>query len=94
MSIKEIGKHILKGNFGLATKSMVTDVINSAGYRGSGTNSGGMWFFGNNGIDLHFNYSWHQSAIDAYQKCAPVSAIINKKAQAFINGKLEILNTN
>jgi hypothetical protein len=94
MSIKQIGKHILKGNFGLATKTMVTDVVNSVGYRGSGTNSGGMWFFGNNGIDLHFKYSGHQSAIDAYQKCAPVSAIINKKAQAFINGKIEILNSN
>jgi hypothetical protein len=94
MSFKQIGKHILKGNFGLATKTMIVDVVNSVGYRGSGANSGGMWFFGNNGIDLHFSYSTHQSAIDAYQKCAPVSAIINKKAQAFINGKVEILNSN
>jgi hypothetical protein len=41
-------------NFGsLATKSMIVDVVNSAGYRGAGANDSGQWFFGNNGIDLH-----------------------------------------
>lgn len=87
------GKHLVQGNLGLAAKSMVVDVVNSASFRGQGVNDGGMWFFGNNGIDLHFNYSGHQSAIDAYTKCPPVTSIINKKAQAFINGLSTIENT-
>ena len=72
---------------------LVVDVISTYGYRGKGANDGGQWFFGNDGIDLHFNYKGNNSCIDAYQKCPPVSAIINKKAQAFINGKTGIFNT-
>lgn len=87
------GKHLMHGNIGLAAKSMVVDVVNSASFRGQGVNDGGMWFFGNNGIDLHFNYNGHSSAIEAYTKCPPVTSIINKKAQAFINGIAMIENT-
>ena len=35
---------------------LVVDVISTYGYRGKGANDGGQWFFGNDGIDLHFNY--------------------------------------
>jgi hypothetical protein len=84
----------LSKRFGqFANKSMVVDVVNSFGYRGEGANDGGQWFFGNNGIDLHFKYNGHQSGIDAYSKCPPVTAIINRKAQAFINGITKIENT-
>ena len=91
--LQTAGKHLIQGNIGLAAKSMVVDVVNSASFRGSGIDQGGMWFFGNNGIDLHFNYSTHQSAIDAFTKCSPITSIILKKGQAFINGIPTITNT-
>lgn len=72
---------------------MIVDVVSNYGYRGQGAGDGGMWFFGNNGIDYHFQYCGHADALKAYQKCPPISAIINRKAQAFINGKTEILNS-
>lgn len=52
----------------------------------------GMWFFGQNGFDVYFNYNGHTSSLKAYQKCAPLTAIINKKAQAFINGRITLTN--
>lgn len=78
-----------------ATKGlgMVVDVVSSYGYRGQGANDGGMWYFGNNGLDLHFRYGGLNSCIDAYTKCPPVTAVINKMAQAYINGKTFIQNT-
>lgn len=41
-----------------------------------------------------FTYKWagYNSAVDAYERCPPLSAIINRKAQAFVNGKTFILN--
>jgi len=51
------------------------------------------WFFGPNGIDYRFVYSDLLSASEGYQKCAPLAAVINRKAQAYINGKTQIMNS-
>lgn len=61
--------------------------INPNDYRG------GMWMFGNSGYDVFFSYNGHQSSLKAYTCCPPIPAIINKKAQAYINGKTWIINT-
>jgi len=63
--------------------------INPAEYRGLND----MMFFGPNGREFVFQYRNEMSAVRAYEYCPPVSAIINRKAQAFINGKTWFLNT-
>jgi hypothetical protein len=57
------------------------------------TRGGEFWALnGPGGIDYKFSYTGHSSAVKAYSKCAPLTAIINKKAQAYINGKVYIVN--
>lgn len=90
--LQRVGKNFSQG-LNLAAKSLVVDVVNNASYRGEGANDGGMWFFGNNGIDLHFNYTGHKSAIEAMNSCPPVSSVITKKVQAHINGITKIENS-
>lgn len=51
------------------------------------------WFFDNSGSDHVFSYTGITDAIIAYGKCPPITSIVNKKAQALINGKTWILNT-
>jgi len=43
----------------------------------------------------YFNYKYenYSSAVLAYQTCPPLAAIINRKAQAFVNGKTFVLNS-
>jgi hypothetical protein len=73
------------------TSSILNTIIDPATFRRS---SDAMNFFvGPDGQERLFNYSGHESAIKAYTTCPPVSAIIDRKAQAYINGKTWILNT-
>jgi hypothetical protein len=52
------------------------------------------WSFQGIGGEFHyFKYKDYASCVKAYDKCPPVSAIINRKAQAFINGKTWVLNS-
>lgn len=88
------GKELLKGNFGNAMKSLVESSyhdpldLTPSTYRGDQ-----MWFFGSDGVEHPFTYGNRQSPIKAYRKCPPLAAIINRKAQARMNGKLWILNS-
>lgn len=86
------GKELLRGNLGNAIKSLSVTSINPSTYRSE--DSGSMWMFGGtNGNDIRFSFSGLDSAVKAYQTCSPVSAVINRKAQCFINGKLWVLNS-
>lgn len=67
------------------------DIVAPSIYRGGLFN--GQYFFGGNGIDYRFNYTNHRSALLAYETCPPLAAIINRKAQCYINGKTDILDT-
>lgn len=51
------------------------------------------WFFGPNGVDYKFEYVDVNSASAAYSRCPPLAAVINRKAQAYINGKTELVNS-
>ena len=54
----------------------------------------GGWMFEATGGDFkYFKYTNMSSAAEAYRRCPPVAAIINRKAQCYINGKLKILNS-
>ena len=85
-----------KSTLSLITKSLgniAAPQLIGADY--SNTTGNDFWMFNptGNGADYKFSYSGHQSSLKAYQKCPPITAIINKKAQAYINGKTWILNT-
>lgn len=58
-----------------------------------GTRGNEFWMLNQGGgIDYKFSYTGHHSSLTAYKKCPPLNAIINKKAQAFANGKTWVLN--
>lgn len=96
--LKTAGSQLIKGNFGNVMKSMlspqgfVVDSFASDTYRGN--DSSKQWFFGANGVDYHFTFSNNQSPIEAYTKCSPLTSVINKSAQAYINGKTFIVDDN
>lgn len=48
---------------------------------------------GDIGLHQYFQFKNGNSAQDAYERCPPLAAIINRKAQAYINGKTWIMNS-
>lgn len=91
-------KELRKGNLGNAIKSLgnTSDfTLYPDTYRNINQNNA-MWLFnlGGKGADFFFDFTGSVSCIEAYQKCAPIPAIINKKAQAFINGKTWVVDEN
>jgi hypothetical protein len=80
------GRELIKGNLGNVVKSFT---ISASSYR----SNGGLYFFDDSGTAHHFTYENLNSSLKAYVQCAPITAIINSKAQAYINGKTFILNT-
>lgn len=89
------GKELIRGNFDMVVKSLsgglsgISDVVDVS----TTVKPALDWFFGSNGIDYHFQYGGLRSSLIAYDFCPPVNAIINRKAQAYINGKTWILNS-
>lgn len=67
-----------------------TRTISSTGYRGGKE----MWFFNadGKGHDVLISDSIHTSSLIGYQVCSPLTAVINRKAQAYLNGRTWILN--
>jgi hypothetical protein len=86
--LKIAGRELTKGNIGNAIKSFT---IGASTYNRN--SQGGLWLFENGNPVTHFAYENINSSLKAYAKCPPITAIINKKAQAFINGKVSIVNT-
>lgn len=87
------GKELMKGNFGnaysvIANKSAGSELIYPSRYRN------GNFFFGVNGADKAFVWGNFNSSLLAYQKNPIVSAVINKTAQATVNGKQYIMDAN
>lgn len=56
--------------------------------------SNGFWMFNNDGPDYWFSFKDNSSAVQAYTECPPVFSIVNKIAQAYINGTTWILDNN
>lgn len=89
-------KELIKGDFTTALKSLTPDpfYINPINYRPSIATGATPDFFEQHGNSFfYFKYSGLPSAQHAYECCPPVNAIINRKAQAYINGKTWVLNT-
>lgn len=84
------GRQLMKGNIGnaitaITTKSVSSELIQPARYRN------GNLFFGVNGADKAFIWGNFNSSLIAYQQCPIVSAVINRKAQALVNGKKMVM---
>lgn len=47
-----------------------------------------------NGREIYFNLDTSDDYKNAYNSCSPLKAVITKRAQMFVNGKIEILNKN
>lgn len=84
----------MRGNFEGAVKSVSNYepiALSPGSYRGA---SEGHWFAEvAGGSYFYFTYAGHRSSLTSYEKCPPVNAIINRKAQAYINGKTWVLNS-
>lgn len=83
------GRELIKGNIGnaitaIATKSISSELVQPSRWRN------GNFFFGVNGADKAFIWGNFNSSLLAYQQCPIVSAVINKMAQALVNGKTVI----
>lgn len=92
------GKELFNGNFEGAVKSLSYGhelqpiPLSPGSYRGA--QDGQQWFAEMVGGNFfYFTYGGHKSSLTAYESCPPVNAIINRKAQAYINGKTWVLNT-
>lgn len=81
------GNELLKGNIGNALK----EIIFPSSYRKLSNN---MWLFGADGVDRYFTFNSTDSSLKAFTDCAPLSAIINKKVKAYINGRTWLLDSN
>ena len=89
--IQTAGRQLIKGNFGnaitaLVTKSVSSELIQPSRYRN------GNFFFGVNGADKAFIWGNFNSSLVAYQQCPVVSSVINRMAQATVNGKLFVMD--
>jgi hypothetical protein len=85
-----VGSELMKLNFGGAAKALTAprgEYLNTSNYRASQ-----LWQFLPGGNDVHFSWNGSGSAVQAYQECSPLTAIINKKAQAYSGGKVYVLD--
>jgi hypothetical protein len=84
------GREMIKGNFGTAVKSLsiAPMILQPETY-----NRNMDFFMGSDGVEHKFTWKDHCSSLKAYTDCPPVTAIINRKAQAYINGKTWVMNT-
>lgn len=90
------GRELIKGDFSTALKSLTHDPyvipLSPDSYRGAA--DGKQWFLEyGGGSYFYFSYAGHASSLTAYEKCPPINAIINRKAQAYINGITYVLNS-
>lgn len=95
------GRALITGDFSFGNKDLTvsksataptTIPINPTTYR---TPIGDGWAFSTaGGVYSYFKYTDRYSCTDAYNRCPGLNAVINKKAQAFINGDTWILDTS
>ena len=68
-----------------------------AGPNGPGqynTYSPGSSFFEFNGKTIYFDLNCEDDYRKAYLSCAPLKAVVNRRAQMFVNGRTTVLNSN
>jgi hypothetical protein len=93
MQFKNFTYELKKLNFGNATKALLSPSL----YRGAVPQSQHAFMpdifpIGNNTTNF-FSYTNLASAIYAYENCPPLNAIVNRKALAFINAEISVINS-
>jgi hypothetical protein len=92
MSLKGFGREVLRANFGSAIKQL----IDPRNYQGAGyypTTPISLTGHGKSALEEWFSFSGTGSCLRAYDKCPPLQAIVNRRATAFVNFELKILNS-
>jgi hypothetical protein len=93
--LRKFGGALLQGDFQSAFKyGYGTYPIDPGTYRGTPDGGDGWAMTVGNGDYSYFKYDGLGKCIEAYEKCPAVSAIINKKAQSFIDGRLWVMNSS
>lgn len=84
---------IIKGDFAGAYNTFSQPLIPSV-YRGENSLPADNWHMWSTGFqcDAVFAFTSNNSAWEAYKRCSPLSSIINRKAQADLNGKKFVMN--
>lgn len=78
----------------------VGGIIDASQYRGSlasittGLPTNEAWFFAPDNRDYLFTWGAKDAGGKAYMGCPPLAAVLNRKTQAYLNGKTYIENTN
>lgn len=95
---KDAAREIGRGNFGNAAKALLSQSeyavdVSPKDFRGVDEEGWNFWNDTTFENGYKFQYAGHTSSLTAYQKCPPLTSIINRKAQAYINGKTAIVNT-
>jgi hypothetical protein len=95
-------KELTRGNIGAALKVATSSAVSPLGYippieidpsRYTTPDGQGGWMFEMGGSQYsYFKYESYSTAVEAYKKCPPLSAIINAKAQAMSIGKTWVLD--
>ena len=99
--ILDVGRALMTGDFSFGNKQSDTSKsataqtsipINPATFR---TPIGDGWAFSTaGGVYSYFKYTDRYSCTDAYNRCPGLNAVINRKAQAFINGETWVLDAS
>lgn len=78
------------------TKSALSSILLDSSTYGRNSTGEGFWLFGvgSTNQDVFISSIDKTSPQKAYMNCPPVSAIINKKVQCYVNGKTWIMNTS
>lgn len=95
MNLKAVGKEIVKANFGNAFNQL----LGTGSYRGNTPRNlkEGLPIdivnFGGDGVGAFFSWTGISSSLTAYDECPPLQSVCNRRALAFINGEISILNS-
>lgn len=94
MNIKQVGKELIKANFGNA----LTQLISPSSYRGDvpappKSIPHDIIAYGGDGVGAFYSYSGIGSCLAAYEQCPPLQSVCNKRALNFVKGKITILNS-
>jgi hypothetical protein len=98
--ILDVGRALIAGDFSFGNKPDISKSataqtsipIDPSNYR---TPIGDGWAFSTaGGVYSYFKYTDRYSCTDAYTRCPGLNAVINRKAQAFINGETWVLDAS
>lgn len=94
MSLKQAGIELVRGNVAKA----FSQLINPSTYRGKNplpAKSGNfdLMGIGGSGVGAFYSFNGLGSCLTAYDQCPPLQAVCNRRALAFINAEISIVNS-